>query len=104
MMTQATVQTAAEHEVFIGPVREDPGSVSGGLSFVPNTAASHMLFAIGHRDGDDFQVYTNFSDFITALAADLNGTTQVLRVEAAGPYDLSTGVLSSSFMAVVLSN
>jgi hypothetical protein len=104
MMTQATVQNAAQHGVFIGPVMEDPGSVSAGLSFVPNTAASHMLFAIGHRDSEEFQVYMSFSDFITALTADLNGTTQVLRVEAEGPYDLSTGVLSASFMAVVLSH
>ena len=103
-MTQATVQSAAQHVVFIGPVMEDPGSVSAGLSFVPNTAASHMLFAIGHRDSDEFQVYMTFGDFITALGADLNGTNQVLRVEAEGPYDLSTGVLSASFMAVVLSN
>lgn len=103
MMTQAMVQSAAQHVVFIGPVMEDPGSVSAGLSFVPNTAASRMLFAIGHGD-DDFQVYMTFSDFITALTADLNGTTQLLRVEAAGPYDLSTGVLSVSFMAVELSN
>jgi hypothetical protein len=51
-----------------------------------------------------FQVYTTFSDFITALAGDLNGTTQLLRVEAAGPYDFSTGVMSVSFMAVVLSD
>ena len=63
-----------------------------------------MLFAIGHRDSDEFQVYMTFSDFITALAADLNGTTQVLRVEAEGPYDLSSGVMSASFMAVVLSD
>ena len=103
MMTQATVQSAAQHVVFIGPVMEDPGSVSAGLSFVPNTSASNMLFAIGHGD-DDFQVYTTFSDFITALTADLNGTTQLLRVEAVGPYDLSTGVLSVNFMAVELSD
>ena len=104
MMTQTTVQGAAQHVVFIGPVMEDPGSVSAGLSFVPDTAASNMLFAIGHRMDDEFQVYTTFSDFITALSGDLNGTTQLLRVEASGPYDMSTGVLSASFMAVELSD
>ena len=104
MMTQATVQSAAQHVLFIGPVREDPGSVSAGLSFVPNTAASNMVFAIGHRMSWQFQVYASFGDFITALAADLNGTTQLLKVEAAGPYDPSTGVLSASFMAVELSD
>jgi uncharacterized protein DUF4382 len=104
MMTQATVQSAAQHVVFIGPVMEDPGSVSAGLSFVPNTAASNMLFAIGHQQSEKLQVYMSFSDFITALAADLNGTTQLLRVEAAGPYDMSTGVMSAAFMAVELSD
>jgi hypothetical protein len=104
MMTQATVQSAAQHVAFIGPVMEDPGSVSAGLSFVPNTSASHMIFAIGHRSSWQFQVYMTFGDFITALGADLNGTTQLLRVEAAGPYDMSTGVMSASFMAVELSD
>ncbi len=104
MMTQTMVQSAAEHVIFIGPVKEDPGSVSAGLSFVPNAASSHMIFAIGHRSNWQFQVYTTFSDFITALGGDLNGTTQLMRVEAAGPYDPSTGVMSVSFMAVVLSD
>jgi len=104
MMTQTMVQSAAEHVVFIGPVMEDPGSVSAGLSFVPNTSASNMIFAIGHQGSEEFQVYMTFSDFITALAADINGTTQLLRVEAAGPYDMSTGVLSAGFMAVELSD
>ncbi|HEV2228345.1 MAG TPA: DUF4382 domain-containing protein [Steroidobacteraceae bacterium] len=104
MMTQATVQSAAQHVIFIGPVMEDPGSVSAGLSFVPSTAASNMIFAIGHRMSWQFQVYTSFSDFITALTGDLNGTTQLLGVDAQGPYDFSTGVQSVSFMAVVLSD
>jgi len=104
MMTQAMVQSAAEHVAFIGPVMEDPGSVSAGLSFVPNIASSTMGFAIGHRESEQFQVYMSFSDFIAALAADLNGTTQLLRVEAVGPYDMSTGVMSASFMAVELSD
>jgi hypothetical protein len=104
MMAQTMVQSAAEHVVFIGPVMEDPGSVSAGLSFVPNTAASRMLFAIGHRMDDEIEVYTTFSDFITALSADLNGMTQLLRVEAEGPYDMSTGALSVNFMAVELSD
>jgi hypothetical protein len=102
MMTQAMVQSATQHVVFIGAVMEDPGSVSAGLSFVPNTAASTMMFAIGHEASEQFQVYMTFSDFITALAADLNGTTQLLRVEAAGPYDMSTGVKSAAFVAVEL--
>lgn len=104
MMTQAMLQSATEHVIWIGPVREDPASVTSGISFVPNTAASSMIFAIGHRMSWTFQVYTSFSDFITALAGDLNGTTALQAVGAEGPYDLSTGVMTVNFMAVVLSD
>jgi len=104
MMTQATVQSAAEHVIWIGPAKLDPGSASGGLTFVPSTTASHLLFAIGHRKDWQFQVYTSFSDFITALSGDLNGTTALNAIAASGPYDPSTGVMTVSFMAVVLSD
>ena len=101
---QTLIRQISQHAVFIGPVMEDPGSVSAGLSFVPDSSASHMFFAIGHRSSWQFQVYMTFSDFVTALGGDLNGTTQLLRVEAAGPYDMSSGVQSVSFMAVELSD
>jgi hypothetical protein len=104
MMSQAMLQSATEHVIWIGPVKEDPASVTSGISFVPNTAASHMLFAIGHRMSWDFQVYMSFSDFIKALTGDLNGTPALQAVEAEGPYDLSTGVMTVNFMAVVLSD
>jgi Domain of unknown function (DUF4382) len=104
LITQATLQSAAQHVIWIGPVQEDPSSVSAGLSFVPNSSAANMIFVIAHRMSWQFQVYGSFSDFITALTADLNGTTALLRIEAQGPYDLSTGVLSVNVMAVELND
>jgi hypothetical protein len=104
MMTQATLQSATEHEIHIGPVEFDPASVSAGLTFVPNTSASFTIFAIGHQMSEQFQVYTTFSDFITALNGDLNGTTALLKVAAGGPYNASTGVMTVNFMAVELSD
>ncbi len=104
LITQATLQSAAQHVIWIGPVQEDPSSVSAGLSFAPNSSAANMIFVIAHRMSWQFQVYGSFSDFITALTADLNGTTALLRIEAQGPYDLSTGVLSVNVMAVELND
>jgi len=104
LITQATLQSAAQHVIWIGPVQEDPSSVSAGLSFVPNSSAANMIFVIAHRMSWQFQVYGSFSDFVTALTADLNGTTALLRIEAQGPYDLSTGVLSVNVMAVELND
>lgn len=104
MMTQATLQSASEHAVRIGPVLFDPASVSAGLTFVPDTSASFAEFAIAHRMSWQFQTYSNFSDFISALNGDLNGTTALLVVYAQGPYDETTGVMTVSEMAVALSD
>jgi len=104
MITQATLASAAQHVIWIGPVKEDPSSVSAGLSFVPNSSAASMIFVVAHRMSWQFQVYASFSDFITALGADLDGTTALLRIDAQGPYDLSTGVFSVNVMAVELSD
>ena len=43
-------------------------------------------------------------DVITALNGDLNGTTALLAVDALGPYDETTGLMSVSEMAVVLND
>jgi Domain of unknown function (DUF4382) len=104
MMTQATLQGASEHVIRIGPSQFDPSTVSAGLTFTPNASASFMAYAIAHRMSWQFQVYNSFSDFITALSGDLNGSTALLAVYGEGPYDESTGVLSVNVMAVMLSD
>ena len=104
MMTQATVQSAAVHVIWLGPAKLDPGSVAAGLTFVPSTTASHMVFVIGHRSSWEFKTYATWSDFVTALSGDLNGTTALRAVAANGPYDPSTGTITVSFMAAVLSD
>jgi Domain of unknown function (DUF4382) len=104
MMTQATLMGASVHMIRIGPAQFDPSTVSAGLSFVPNSSASFMSYVIAHRMSWQFQTYSSFSDFITALSGDLNGTTALLAVFGDGPYDESTGVMSVNVMAVVLSD
>ncbi len=103
LMTQAMLQSAAVHVIQLGPVQLDPSTLTSGLAFVPNTSSSFTVFAIGHRMSWKIEVFSTFSDFITALNTDLDGTTALLKVEAEGPYDQTTGVLSVNQMAVELS-
>ncbi|HWZ61859.1 MAG TPA: DUF4382 domain-containing protein [Steroidobacteraceae bacterium] len=104
MMTQATLEGAAVHVIRLGPTQFDPSTVSAGLTFQANTSPSFMSFAIAHRMTWQYQTYSTFSDFITALSGDLNGTTGLLALYGEGPYDESTGVLSVNVMAAVLSD
>lgn len=105
MISQATLQTAAEHEIRIGEEMEfDPTTLSGGLSFVANTTSTFTGFAIAHRMSRKIDTFSTFSDFVTALGMDLNGTTALLEVDALGPFDQSTGVLSVNLMAAELSD
>lgn len=102
MMTQATLQGAAVHVIRLGPTSFDPATVSAGLTIQPSTTASFMSFAIAHRMSWQYQTYSTFSDFITALSGDLNGSTALLALYGQGPYDQSTGVLTVNVMAAVL--
>jgi hypothetical protein len=103
MISQATLQSSAEHEIRIGEEMEfDPATLSGGLSFVPNMTPAFSGFAIVHRMNWKIDTFSTFGDFITALAADLNGTTALLQVNALGPFDQSTGVLSVNLMEAEL--
>ncbi|HYL02556.1 MAG TPA: DUF4382 domain-containing protein [Steroidobacteraceae bacterium] len=107
MISQATLQSATEHEIRIGEAAQiDPATLTGGLGFVANTAPTPapIGFAIVHRMSWKIETFSTFADFITALAGELNGTAALLEVNAAGPYDQSKGVLSVNAMEAELSN
>ncbi|HET7756659.1 MAG TPA: DUF4382 domain-containing protein, partial [Steroidobacteraceae bacterium] len=107
MISQATLQSAAEHEILIGEETQlDPSTLAGGLGFVANSAPTGELtgFAIVHRMSEKIATFSTFADFITALAGDLNGTTALLAVNAAGPYDQTKGVLSVNGMEAELAD
>lgn len=104
LISQATLTASAEHELLVAFTKIDPSSLAAGLSIVPDMSATNVGFAIAHRASDKSDSYTTFNDFVTALTTDLNGTTAALGVEAVGPYDSTTGVLSVDRMVVILND
>lgn len=103
-ISQATLSASALHAVRLGFARIDPSTLAGGVQLVPDAAATNPGFTIGHQTSWTADSYSTFSDFVTALTTDLNGTATALAVEAVGPYDTATGVLSVDRMLVILNN
>lgn len=79
-------------------------SLSAGLNFVPDPTAVNPNFVIVHQVSDKADSYATFNDFVTALATDLNGSTDAVGVAAAGPYDASTSTVSVGQMIVMLND
>jgi hypothetical protein len=104
LINQATLQASVEHRIRIGFATLDPSTVSTGLQLVPDPAATSMRLAIGHIKSWNIEAFTAFGDFVTALQGDLNGTAAVMQVDADGPYDATTGVLSVDHMIVVIND
>jgi hypothetical protein len=101
-IAQSTLHSAAQHVIYLGPERLDPSTSTAGLSLVPNTAATNTAFAIGHASSYRTDTYRMFADLIAARTTDLNGTTALLEVSAAGPYDSLTGVFYVNKLVVWL--
>ncbi len=104
LLSQATLQSATQDVLRIGPVTLNPSSASTGLQIVPDTSAGSPRFGIAHAKSWSIDSFSSFSDLVTALTSDLNGTTNALLVYADGPYDASTGVLSADQAIVLLNN
>jgi hypothetical protein len=104
LISQATLTASAEHVLRISFDQIDPSTLAAGLQLVPDAAAANPQYAIQHFSSWKADAYTTFAAFVTALTGDLNGTTDAVAVEAAGPYDATTGVLSVDRMVVFLSD
>ncbi len=104
LISQATLAASAQHVLRIGFETIDPSSLSGGLELVPDTGSSTSVFLIAHRSSWSLDTYSNFSDFETALSADLNGTTALVQLNAVGPYATATGVMSVDVLIATLTD
>lgn len=92
------------HFLQIGPERVNLLSLPAAPQIIPDTGALVTLYAIGHTRSRSIDNYWAFSDFITALAADMNGTTAVLGIAAGGRYDAVANTFSAHHLAVVLND
>jgi hypothetical protein len=104
LLSQAALQASPEHVIRIGMTTLDPSTLAAGLQIVPSTSASATAFAVAHWSSRTIDNFSTFSDFVTALTSDLNGTNAVLQISADGPYNASAGVLSVDQMIAILNN
>jgi hypothetical protein len=101
---QTALQASEQSAIRIAFETLDPATLTSGVELIPDAAATHANFAIGHLHSWQVDNYAAFADFVTALTADLTGTTAVLQLTARGPYAAATGVLSADDIAVLLSD
>jgi hypothetical protein len=92
------------HFLQIGPERVNLLTLPTPPQIVPDTAALATVYAIGHAHSRTIDNYLAFTDFITALAADMNGTTAALGVAAGGQYDAMANTFSAHHFAVLLND
>jgi hypothetical protein len=101
---QTTLQMSTEHTIRIAFATLDPSSVSSGLQIIPDPSATTLWLAIGHLKSETGQSFAVFSDLVAALNTDLNGMSAVVRIDARGHYDASSGTLSVDKMIVVFND
>jgi Domain of unknown function (DUF4382) len=101
LISQTTLQASAQDVIRIASVALNPSTLTAGLQVDPDSAATNAQFAIGHLKSHKIDSFDTFSDFVTALTSELNGTNEALGLLADGPYDAATGVFSADQMIVV---
>lgn len=105
LVLSPTTLQSAEHDVIrIGPQSINPATLSAGVTLQADAAATMTQFAIAHRGSWKFESFGSFADLVTALNADLNGTTTLLDVFASGPFNSTTGALSVDQLLIALSD
>jgi hypothetical protein len=100
LISQATLQSSSREVIRIASAALNPAALSTGLQIVPDTSFANPQYAIGHLKSRTIDSFSTFSDFVTALTTELNGTNEALQVFADGPYNATTGVFSADQMIV----
>lgn len=104
VLSQTTLQSAEHDLIRIGPQSINPSTLSTGVTLQADAAATMTQFAIAHRSSWKFESFNSFADLVTALNADLNGTTTLLDVFANGRFNSTTGTLSVDQLLIALSD
>lgn len=103
LLSQATLKASPLSVVRIGPLTVGASSLAGGLQLVPDTTGTApQSFAIVHVQSHSIDSFSTFTDFASALATDLNGTTALLQVVAEGSY--ASGALTADHVIATLND
>jgi hypothetical protein len=79
------------------------GSLTHGLQIVPATAGV-TVFAIGQRTSRIVESFASFADFSAALSGKLGGTVGMLKLDASGEFNATSGQFAANRLLVVLNN
>lgn len=93
-----------EHLIQIGPQQLDITTLAAAPVIVPDSSTTNGLFAIGHAGRFRTDNFNSFAGFVTALSADLNGTTAGIDLAASGQYDSAKNTFTAARIVVLLSN
>ena len=104
VLSAATLLSASEREIEIGPQEVSLSTLVNGITLVPNTAATSTGYVIAHRSTGKSDSYSSYTEAITALNTALNGKTALLQAQAEGLFDATTGKLQVNRLSVVLSD
>ncbi len=87
-----------------GPLQVDLTTLAAPPKIVPDPTSMNGIFTIGHEGHFRTDNFNAFADFVAALSKDLDGSTTVVAVTAAGQYDSATDTFTATRVAVLLSN
>lgn len=94
----------SRHEIQVGAQTIDVIGLTSNPTIAPDTAASTLLFLIGHTVSGTVENFDTFAAFITQLHAELTGSALVTGITALGQYTPSTYSFSATSMTVTLGN
>lgn len=94
----------AMHYLQSGPERIDLLSLASSPQIIADSTATFSEYAVAHAKSRRAESFQSFGDFITALAADLNGATPVLGLAANGRYDAGSNTFAADQLAVLLND
>lgn len=92
-----------EHVVKMGSQELDLTALANAPTIVADTTVTGS-FTISHSESLAIESFTSFSNFVSRLATEADGTTAVIAVAANGTYNTSINTMTASTILIVLKN
>jgi putative surface-exposed virulence protein len=90
------------HEIQIGSQVISTSGMSSDVTITPNS--STLMFAIAHTVSGTVENFNEYSNFITQLQTELNGSVLVTGVTAIGQYTVASFAFAANSITVTLYN
>jgi len=91
-----------QHIIQSGSQTIDFTTLPSDVLIEPSTTSTSTVYAIGHTSTGTIDNYNTFADFITALQADLNGTTLATSMTVQGVYTAASYLITANNVTIYL--